>query len=55
MWAAACFPYILRVHTRKGEYVSLLNAIRGPHRMSGDPKRNLSILGVTASLRVYFH
>lgn len=55
MWAAACFPSILGVHTRKGEYVSLLNAIRGPHSMPGDPKRNLSILGVTASMRVYFH
>lgn len=55
MWAEACFPSILGVHRRKGEYVSLLNAIRGPHSMSGDPRRNLSILGVTASMRVYFH
>lgn len=55
MWAAACLPYILGVHMRKGEYVSLLSAIRGPHSMPRDPRRKLSILGVTASMRVYFH
>lgn len=47
MWAAACFPSILGVHMRKGEYDSPLNAIRGPHSMP--------ILGVTSSMRVYFH
>lgn len=54
MWAAACFPSILGVHLRKSEYVSLLNAVRRPHSVPGDPKGNLSILVVTSSIRVYF-
>lgn len=54
MWAAACFPSILGVHLRKSEYVSLLNAVRRPHSVPGDPRGNLSILVVTSSIRVYF-
>lgn len=55
MWAAACFPSILGVHLRKSEYVSLLNVVRRPHSVPGDPRGNLSILVVTSSIRVYFH